>query len=307
MPAVELSTATIHYQRTGPPDGRPIVFVHGYAMGGSLWSELAELLAARGFSCIAPTWPLGAHAEPVRSWELTMESVAATVAEFLGALALEDVVLVGNDTGGAIAQVVAVDSSERLGGLVLTSCDAFEHFPPPILKPLIAAAKAPAAFAVALLGLLTRFGRQRAYGALAHADIDELVVEWTRPALSDRAIREDLRRFTASLRQETTVRAGARLGEFVKPALVAWSEDDAFFPVEDGRRLAAALGDGRFELVGGARTFAMVDQPVRLAELIGEFAGAAAGSGGGEVGGCVDARRGTWAGPRERRALSGGR
>lgn len=279
MTAVELSTGTIHYQRTGPPDGRPIVFVHGYAMGGSLWGELSELLAAQGFSCIAPTWPLGAHTEPMRSWELSMESIAALVAELLEVLALDDVVLVGNDTGGAIAQMVAVTAPERLGALVLTSCDAFEHFPPPILRPLIAAAKSPAAFAVALLGLKTRFGRNRAYGALAHKDIDELVVEWTRPALSDQAIREDLRRFTASLRQETMVRAAARLGEFAKPALVAWSADDAFFPVQDGRRLAAALGDARFELIEEARTFSMVDQPQRLAELVGRIAGASAREG----------------------------
>ena len=76
--------------------------------------------------------------------------------------------LVGNDTGGAIAQVVAVSAPERLGALVLTSCDAFEHFPPPILGPLIAAAKLPLAFSAALQPMRTRFGR--AYGALAHAD-----------------------------------------------------------------------------------------------------------------------------------------
>jgi pimeloyl-ACP methyl ester carboxylesterase len=278
MPAVELSSGTIHYQRTGPLDGRPVVFIHGYAMGASLWGELSSLLADRGFSCFAPTWPLGAHTEPMRAWELSMESIAATVDDFLAALGLEDVVLVGNDTGGAIAQIVATSTPERLGALVLTGCDAFEHFPPPILKPLIAAAKAPAAFAVALLGLRTRFGRQQAYGALAHADIDALVVEWTRPALSDRAIREDLRRFTASLRQESTLRAAARLGEFAKPALIAWSDDDAFFAREDGHRLAEALPDSRFELIEGARTFSMIDQPHRLAELIADFAGAGTGA-----------------------------
>ncbi|MBV9943763.1 MAG: alpha/beta hydrolase [Solirubrobacterales bacterium] len=94
------------------------------------------------------------------------------------ALELEDAVLVGNDTGGEIAQVVAVSAPQRLGALVLTSCDAFEHFPPPILGPLIAAAKLPLAFSAALQPMRTRFGRNRAYGALAHADIDHLASEW---------------------------------------------------------------------------------------------------------------------------------
>jgi pimeloyl-ACP methyl ester carboxylesterase len=317
MPTVTLDAGTIHYDKTGPADGRPVVFIHGYAMGRSLWRPLAERLSDRGLSCVAPTWPLGAHTEPMRAdAELTMEGVAGMVGELLEALGLADVVLVGNDTGGAIAQIVAgrgeearaaghggeagdpsaageaagggqaggagkaraggakADAAGRLGALVLTSCDAFEHFPPPILKPLIAAAKLPPVFAAALQPLRTRFGRSRAFGALAHADIDRLVVEWTTPALTDAGVREDLRRFTASMKQESMIRAAQRLPRFDKPALIAWSADDAFFPVEDGRRLAATLPNARLEVIERSRTFSMIDQPDRLAELIAGFAGA---------------------------------
>jgi pimeloyl-ACP methyl ester carboxylesterase len=273
MPSATLNAGTIHYEKVGPPDGRPVVFIHGYSMGSSLWRPLGERLARRGFSCLAPTWPLGAHTEPMREdAELTMEGIAATVGELLDALAIEDVVLVGNDTGGAIAQLVATGAPERLGALVLTSCDAFEHFSPPILKPLIAAAKAGPAYTAALQPLRTRFGRQRGFGGLAHADIDDLVAPWVKPALTDRWVRNDLRRFTASLNRETTVRAGARLPRFTKPALVAWSADDVFFALEDGRRLAEALPNGRLEVVENARTFSMIDQPDRLADLIADFA-----------------------------------
>ena len=277
MPTVTLNAGTIHYENAGPPDGRPVVFIHGYSMGSSLWRPLSERLAARGFSCLAPTWPLGAHTEPMREGaELTMEGIAAIVGELLHALALEDVVLVGNDTGGAIAQLVATSAPERLGALVLTSCDAFEHFPPPILKPIIAAAKFPPAFHAALQPMRTRFGRKRGFGALAHADIDDLVAEWVEPALTNRRVRNDLRRFTASLNRETTVRVAARLPRFAKPALVAWSADDVFFPREDGQRLAEALPNSRLEVVENARTFSMIDQPDRLAGLIADFAQTAA-------------------------------
>jgi pimeloyl-ACP methyl ester carboxylesterase len=273
MSAVTLNAGKINYEKAGPPDGRPVVFVHGYSMGSSQWRPLSERLAARGFSCLAPTWPLGAHTEPMRDdAALTMEGIAAMVGELLDALALEDVVLVGNDTGGAIAQLVATSTPQRLGALVLTSCDAFEHFPPPILRPLIAAAKAGPAFGAAIQPLRTRFGRKRGFGALAHADIDDLVVEWVAPALTDRRVRNDLRRLTASLNRETTVRAAARLGRFTKPALVAWSADDAFFPREDGQRLAEVLPNGRLEVIENARTFSMIDQPDRLADLVAEFA-----------------------------------
>ena len=124
MPTVALNAGTIHYETAGSSDGRPVVFIHGYTMGSSLWRPLAERLATRGFSCLAPTWPLGAHTEPMLDGaDLTMESIAAMVGELLDALALEDVVLVGNDTGGAIAQLVATTTPDRLGALVLTSCE----------------------------------------------------------------------------------------------------------------------------------------------------------------------------------------
>lgn len=274
MPAVDLKAGTVEYETSGPDQGRPVVFVHGYMMGRSLWRPLSDLLAARGLLCIAPTWPLGAHSEPMGpEAELTMEGIAAMVGDFLDELSLEDVVLVGNDTGGAVAQIAATSTPARLGALVLTSCDAFEHFPPPILKPLISAAKFSPTFAAAMQPLRTRFGRHRGFGALAYADIDDLVAAWAQPVLADRRIREDLRRFTASLAGATLAPTAERLPQFKKPALIAWSADDAFFPLEDGRRLAAALPDSRLDIIANSRTFSMVDQPDQLAELIADFAG----------------------------------
>src|SRR5690625_3771662 len=281
MPTVDIAAGTIHYEMAGPQDGRPVLFVHGYAMGASLWAPLSARLAARNLRCIAPTWPLGAHPSPLRAGaDRTLPGIAAMVDAFMAALGLEDAVLVGNDTGGVISQLVAVDHPDRLGALVLTSCDAFEHFPPPILKPFMLAARTPITFRAALQPLRLRIARRRGFGALSHNDIDDLVRQWIEPGLHNAAIVEDLRHLTASLQQQTTLDAGARLGEFAKPALVAWSADDLFFPVEDGRRLADVLPDARFELLEGARTFSMIDQPGRLAELVAEFAGATSGHGG---------------------------
>jgi pimeloyl-ACP methyl ester carboxylesterase len=206
----------------------------------------------------------------------TLPGIAAMVDAFLAALDLDDVVLVGNDTGGLVAQLVAVTHPDRLGALVLTSCDAFEHFPPPILKPLILASRTLPTFRVALQALRSAAVRRRAFGALSHSDIDALVLQWVRPQLENPAVAEDLRRLTASLRRETSLDAAARLGGFTRPALVAWSADDEFFPVEDGRRLAAALPNAQLHVIEDARTFSMLDQPDRLADLIGTTAGVAA-------------------------------
>jgi pimeloyl-ACP methyl ester carboxylesterase len=269
MSTIDISAGTIHYEATGPENGRPVVFVHGYMMGGQLWRRVSERLADLGLRCIAPTWPLGAHPEPLRAGaDRTINGVAGMVAEVLTAMDLQDVVLVGNDTGGVVTQLVAVHHPERLGALVLTSCDAFEHFPPPILKPVILAAKSKAVFRTAMQAMRAPIARKRAFDGLAHSNIDELTALWVRPAISLPAVAEDLRQFTLSLRTEVTTGVAARLPGVDKPTLIAWSADDVFFEQEDGVRLAATIPNARLEVIEGARTFSMLDQPDRLANLL---------------------------------------
>ncbi|CQD03192.1 alpha/beta hydrolase [Mycobacterium lentiflavum] len=273
MSTIDISAGTIHYEATGPENGRPVVFVHGYLMGRELWRRVSEKLAARGLRCIAPTWPLGAHPEPLRPGaDRTIYGVARIVADVLDALDLEDVVLVGNDTGGVVTQLVAVHYPERLGALVLTSCDAFEHFPPPVLKPVILAAKSKTTFKAVAQAMRVPAARKRAFDGLAHRNIDDLTEIWVRPGLSDPGVVEDLRQLSLSLRTEVTTGVAARLPEFDKPTLIAWSGDDTFFELADGEKLAATIPNARLEVIDGARTFSMVDQPDRLADLLSTIA-----------------------------------
>jgi pimeloyl-ACP methyl ester carboxylesterase len=267
------SAGTIHYEATGPENGRPVVFVHGYMMGRELWRQVSLRLAGQGLRCIAPTWPLGAHPEALRPGaDRTITGVANIVADTLAALDLDDVVLVGNDTGGVVTQLVAVHHPERIGALVLTSCDAFEHFPPPILKPVIAAAKSKTVFRATTQVMRAPAARKRAYSDLAYHDLEDLAAAWVRPAMEDPAVREDLRQLSLSLRTEVTTGVAARLHEFDKPALIAWSADDKFFELDDGRRLAAIIPKARLEVIDGARTFSMLDRPDRLADLLSAIA-----------------------------------
>jgi len=273
MPTVDLDHTTLHYSETGPDTGRPVVFVHGYAMGGSLWGPLATRLAQRGLRCLAPTWPLGGHPTPCGPGaDRTLPGVAATVAAFLEALDLHDAVLVGNDTGGLVAQLVAVHHGERLGALVLTSCDAFEHFPPPILRPFVLAARTSATWRAAVRPLALKTVRRRAYGDLAHADVEPLAAAWVRPALDDPRVAEDLRVLTSSLHRQTSLDVAARLGEFTRPVLVAWSADDRFFPIGDAHRLVAAMPQAQLTVLKGARTYSMIDRPDALAEAVARVA-----------------------------------
>ncbi len=275
MSAVELDAGRIHYTEAGPPDGRPVVFVHGFLMDGRLWEAVMPALVAGGLRCLVPTWPLGAHSEPMRPGaDLTPRGVATIIADFLAALDLRDVVLVGNDSGGALSQVVAVEHPERLGALVLTNCDMFDNFPPKFFKALVPIARIPGGSDTFVRPM--RFAAVRrsplAFGLLSHRDIDDLAREWVKPALADPAIREEIRRFIVGLDAAVTRDAARRIAGFDRPVLFAWGVDDVLFPITHAHRMAAIVPDGRVEAITGSRTLPMLDKPERLAELVAAFA-----------------------------------
>src|SRR5260370_26828602 len=100
--AIELEQGTVHYRDRG--EGRPIVFVHGLLVNGLLWRKVTAALEPQ-FRCIAPDWPLGSHPEPLAAGaDASPRGVAQLIADFLEALALDDVTLVANHTGGALPQ-----------------------------------------------------------------------------------------------------------------------------------------------------------------------------------------------------------
>ena len=189
-------------------------------------------------------------------------------------LGLDGVTLVGNDTGGALCQIAVTERPERVGRLVLTSCDYRENFPPPEFRVLVEAARRRGGLKALLTPLGLRPARQlpQAFGRLAKRPLDAQASDsYVLPALQSAAVRDDLRRVLLGLNVVHTLRA-ERLGGFDRPALIAWSRDDAFFPSRDGEALTAALPNARLEWIEDAYTFSPEDQPERLAGLIAAFA-----------------------------------
>jgi pimeloyl-ACP methyl ester carboxylesterase len=277
VPHIELSHGTLHYRESGA--GAPVVFLHGYLMGAGLWDPVVRLLDGE-FRCLVPELPFGAHPAPLQPGaDLTAAGLGHLVADFLGELDLRDVTLVGNDSGAAIAQVVAARHPGRLAGLVLATGDAFDNFPPKPFRPLIAAARAGALTGmIAMLKARPARSLPNAYGWLTHGDLPhDLIDEWVGAYFADKGVRRDLRRLTAALGDDDFMnQIATELAAFTKPALLAWAADDRFFPVEHARRLAAILPHAQLEVIADSRTWVMLDQPERTAELIAGLARRAA-------------------------------
>jgi pimeloyl-ACP methyl ester carboxylesterase len=265
VPEIALPQGTVRYRDDG--DGPAIVFIHGVLVDGRLWEPVAGRLD--GFRRVVPDLPLGSHRVPMPAADLSPTGLAQLIADFLGALDLQDVTLVGNDTGGALCQLVVTRYPKRIGRLVLTNCDAFDNFPPKAFRWLVLAARAhllSAAMQLVRLGAARRL--PIAYGWLAERIPDDLLAAWVEPFLSDRGVRRDTRRVFAGVDRGLLLDTAARLREFDRPVLIAWAPEDRFFPLEHARRLAAIFPDARLVEVPGSRTFVSLDQPERLAALI---------------------------------------
>jgi len=270
--SVELSAGSIHYTEMG--EGEPIVFVHGFAVNGTLWTETAKTLAA-GHRCIVPDWPMGSHPEAMREGaDVSVTGQAALVAELLERLELTDVTVVGNDSGGAVSQILVTTRPARIARLVLTNCDCFEKFPPGHFKAMAKALKLPGAAAAMAASMRVRANRHSplAYGALTAGPIDdELTVAWTQPQIDDAGVRDDGVAFFTSAEPSLTMEAARRLPDLAIPALLVWGDADRFFTIEDARRLAELIPDSRLVTVPGGRTFVPLDDPAAVADAIAAF------------------------------------
>jgi pimeloyl-ACP methyl ester carboxylesterase len=269
---VDLPHGRLRYFEAGT--GSPIVFAHGLLVNANLWRKVVARLSP-DFRCIALDLPLGSHTLPMPdAADLTPPGLGDLIADAIEALGLEEVALVGNDTGGALCQMVVTRRPERVGRLVLTSCDYRDNFPPPMFRYFKAAAAIPGAMKLLMAPMRLRAPRRLpfAFGWLVTWPIDRQAEDsYVLPVVTIAGVERDLKRVIKGIDTRYTNDAADRLREFDKPALIAWSRDDRFFKPAHAERLVQDLPNARLEWIENARTFSPEDDPDRLAELIAGF------------------------------------
>ena len=273
---VILAHATVRCFESGPSDGPPVLFVHGVLANADLWQHVLPSAAAAGLRCIAVDWPLGSHEIPAPDADLTPPGVADLVAELLVELDLHDVTVVGNDSGGAITQILITRNPERIARVVLTPSDSFEKFFPPLFAALPVAARVPGAPKALTQALRARWIQRLpiGYGWLTKRRMpDDVVDSFLRPSRDRREIREDLTRFLRTVHRRHTLAAAEKLGGFDRPVLLAWATEDRVFPISLAERLAERLPDATIARIDDSLTFVPLDQPEVLADLIVDFVG----------------------------------
>ncbi len=254
--------------------GAPVVFVHGLFVNANVWRKLVPELS-KDARCVILDLPFGSHELPMKpDADLGERGVVNLIAGAIEALDLEDVTLVGMDTGGAVCQFMVTQRPDRIGRLVLCSCDYRDNFPPrvfmhlkllPYIEPLV-----PLLFAPFRLRLVRRL--PNGFGWLSKRPVERAVEDsWALPALDDRNVRADVAKVVRLFNKSRLNETADRLRAFARPALIAWSFDDKVFPREHAEALRQELPKARLEWIRGARTLSMEDQPERLSELIAGF------------------------------------
>ena len=273
MNEIELPAGTLRYVDVGK--GATILFVHGLFVDHELWSPVIDELS-KSHRCIAPDWPLGSHTRPMNAdADLSPLGMARLVADFVAAMGLHDVTLVGNDSGGAICQLVVTEHPDCVARLVLTNCDALEVFPPPGFEYLGWLPRIPGAMYVASQAMYRiaamRHGKT-AFGALTKEPLaDAQVKGWVAPAATNSGVRRDAGKFARGVSNKLTLTAAERLSRFKGPALLLWGEDDPFFTIDLASRLKERFSDARVERIADATVFSPLDQPAKIAAGIARF------------------------------------
>ena len=269
---LDLPQGRLRYFEAGT--GPAIVFVHGLFVNANLWRKVVSRLAP-DFHCVALDLPFGSHVLPMKpDADLSERGVVNLIADAIEKLGLDDVTLVGMDTGGAVCQFIVTQRPARIARLVLCSCDYRDNFPPrifshlkllPYVEPVV-----PLLFAPFRLRVVRRL--PNGFGWLSKRPVERAVEDsWALPALDDRRVRRDVVKVSRIFDKRRLNETADTLGSFEGPALIAWSADDKVFPREHGEALAEELPNARLEWIENARTLSMEEQPERLAQLISDF------------------------------------
>jgi pimeloyl-ACP methyl ester carboxylesterase len=269
---IRLAAGTLHYREVGKGD--PIVFIHGLLVNSLLWRKVVPFLADE-FRCIIPDLPLGGHPEPMSAEaDLSLRGLADLIGEFIDALGPGKATVVANDTGGALAQITAVRHPERISRLILTNCDAFENFLPPLFRFLQTRSKIPGYIFLLTQALRVRKVRRmpKAFGRLAkHPIPDGILDRFLLPALRIPGVRRDLRKVLMRISSQETVDAAKSFHLFRRPVLLAWAHEDKVFPKQHARMLADLFPDARIVDIEDSWAFVPEDQPEKLSRAMQLF------------------------------------
>jgi pimeloyl-ACP methyl ester carboxylesterase len=255
---VETPSGRISYATAGA--GPVALFIHGVLLNKHLWRhQLAGLSDIR--RCIAVDLLAHGDTEITRDQDVSVTANATMLKEVLDALRIDQVDLIGNDSGGGIAQIFAALNPERVRTLTLTNCDTHDNWPPETFKPFVEMVKA-GGLRDTLNAMLANKAIYRSQEALGPAYerpenvTDDDVETYLRPLVRSEQRTRDLQRFVMAFDNKHTVVIAPKLRALRAPTLIVWATGDVYFPVKWAYWLAGTIPGAKPPIeLEGARIF----------------------------------------------------
>ena len=276
----EVGSGRIAYYEQG--QGPPALFIHGVPLNGYHWRHVIDRVQHRR-RCIAIDLMGLGYSEISPSQDVSFTAQARMVAEVLDALGIDKIDLVGNDSGGAIAQIFAAHHPHRLTSLVLTNCDVHDGWPPPQVLPLMEHSR-KGTLAPIFQPTLDRpdVARERyARGESAplfrsYADTsvltDDVIRLYLQPLLSSPQRIDAFQRYWLGFDNAQTLAIHAALKTLQVPTLIVWGLKDIFFVKKWAYWLKDTIpGAKRVVEVEDGRLFFPEDRPETLTVPMLEF------------------------------------
>jgi len=271
---IETPSGTIGYVEHGR--GPVALFVHGVLLNGYLWRhQLAQLGDSR--RCIAVDLLAHGNTEISATQDVSVTANAHMLAQFLDAMEIDQVDLVGNDSGGGICQIFAALYPKRLRSLALTNCDAHDNWPPEAFKPFVAMVAA-GGLAGTLSSMLADKSVYRSALAPAYERpedvVDDTIETYLRPLVRSEQHTRNMERFVNAFDCRHTVQIEEQLKRVQAPTLIAWGTDDIYFDLKWSLWLANAIPGTRKRVeFASARIFFPEERPQEFnAELRAHWA-----------------------------------
>lgn len=268
---VEVPSGQIAYTDTG--SGPVALFVHGVLMSKHLWrKQIAALSDVR--RCIAVDLLAHGETEIQPGQDVSVTANADMLKEVLEELKIDQVDLIGNDSGGGICQIFAARYPEHIRSLTLTNCDTHDNWPPKAFQPFVEATRQGlhAGLINSMIADKAVYRSPEALGPayerpdlVADADIDT----YLKPLIKDPDRTRNFQRFVVAFDNVHTVRIEPQLKTLTAPTLIVWGDDDVYFPVSWANWLADTIPGAKPPVVlKGARLFLIEERAEHFNALL---------------------------------------
>ncbi|HUQ45043.1 MAG TPA: alpha/beta fold hydrolase [Gemmatimonadaceae bacterium] len=262
---IDLDGARLYYYAAGTRGaGEPVVFVHGFATSGHLWSDVVSLMPPGRRLVVLDLLGHG-RSDPPAARALTLHAHAERVVALLDALGVASACVVGHGMGGGVAQSLAVHWPARVAKLALVSSIGFGDWSTLDVMFARATLSITRHLPPAWLLSMVRTELERGYGDAGRST--HSLDRYVRP-FATRDGRAVLVRHLRALDARETASLARRLGEITCPTSVVWGAHDPFLPLSLGLRLADAIPGATFDVLQDARHFLPEDAPRPVADVL---------------------------------------